>query len=142
MGGELGCIDPGSLPRGQCLGAAGSDDGFPDPKRGARNQSFRLIVKPEIWGCQARLRLSNVFGNQAVTFAGVHVGLQQAGSAVTAGTNRPVAFAGSSTVTLAPGASIWSDPVALPLGLWRRRRADGRAASWRSASTFPARAAR
>ena len=29
---------------------------FPSPETGARDQSFRLIVKPEIWGSKTRVR--------------------------------------------------------------------------------------
>ena len=44
---------------------------FPDPAKGATDQSFRLIVRPDIWGRQARLRLSNAFGTKPVTFDAV-----------------------------------------------------------------------
>jgi lysophospholipase L1-like esterase len=101
---------------------------FPAPKAGARDQSFRLIVKPETWGCHTRLRMSNAFGTQPVTFADVHVGLQQSSSAVVPGTNRPVSFGRQKQVTVAAGASAWSDPVALPFAckvdpktLWGRK---------------------
>src|SRR5947209_3671835 len=46
---------------------------FPAPEAGARDQTFRLIVMPDIWGKQARLRLSNAFGTKPVTFDGAHV---------------------------------------------------------------------
>lgn len=49
---------------------------FPDAAEGARDQTFRLTVKPDIWGRQARIRLSNAFGTKAVTFGDVHVGLR------------------------------------------------------------------
>ena len=62
---------------------------FPDAARGAVDQSFRLIVRPDIWGKQARIRLSNAFGTQPVTFDGVFVALQNSGSAVLSGTSRP-----------------------------------------------------
>ena len=41
---------------------------FPDPARGAADQSFRMIVRPDLWGDQARIRLSNVFGTKPVRF--------------------------------------------------------------------------
>ena len=41
---------------------------FPDPEKGARNQTFRMMVRPDVWGRQARLRFSNAFGTKAVTF--------------------------------------------------------------------------
>jgi lysophospholipase L1-like esterase len=87
---------------------------FPSADRGARDQSFRMIVKPEVWGREARLRFSNVLGTKAVTFDGVHVGLQLTSSAVVPGTNQPVTFGGKRSVTISPGESAWSDAVALP----------------------------
>ena len=41
---------------------------FPDPARGAADQSFRMIVRPDLWGGQARIRLSNAFGTKPVRF--------------------------------------------------------------------------
>ena len=35
---------------------------FPSPEIGARDQSFRLIVRPDLWGRQVRLRFSNALG--------------------------------------------------------------------------------
>jgi lysophospholipase L1-like esterase len=88
---------------------------LPSPETGARDQSFRLVVKPEIWGREARIRLSNALGARPVTFADVFVGLHQASSAVVAGTNQPVTFRGGRrSVTVKPGDSVWSDPVRLP----------------------------
>jgi lysophospholipase L1-like esterase len=87
---------------------------FPSPAAGANDQTFRLVAKPGLWGRQARLRLSNVFGTRPVTFDGVHVGLQMGGPALVPGTNRPVSFGGKDSVTVPPGMSVWSDPVALP----------------------------
>jgi lysophospholipase L1-like esterase len=87
---------------------------FPDATKGATDQSFRLIVRPDIWGKQARIRLSNAFGTKPVTFDAVHIGLQQSGSAILAGTNRPVSFGARTKVTVAPGASAVSDAVTLP----------------------------
>jgi lysophospholipase L1-like esterase len=87
---------------------------FPSPAVGANDQTFRLIVKPGLWGREMRLRLTNVFGTKRVTFDGVHVGLQRGGPELVPGTNRPVSFGGKDGVTVQPGASMWSDPVALP----------------------------
>lgn len=87
---------------------------FPSPETGARDQSFRLIVKPELWGAKTRFRFSNALGTQPVTFDGVFIGMQWSGSAVMPGTNRAVKFGGKNAVTVAPGDSVWSDAVALP----------------------------
>ncbi len=80
----------------------------------AKDQSFRLIVAPEIWGRVARLRFSNVLGTKPVTFDGVFVGLHLTSSALVPGTNRRVTFNGKGSVTIPPGESAWSDAVALP----------------------------
>src|SRR5437763_8383722 len=87
---------------------------FSSESAGANDQTFRLIVRPDLWGREARLRLTNVFGIKPVTFDNIYVGLQMGGPALLKGTNRPVRFAGSNNVTVAPGISVWSDPVELP----------------------------
>ena len=87
---------------------------FPDPATGARDQTFRLMVRPDLWGRQARIRLSNAFGKKPVSFDGVHVGLQSSSAALVRGSNRPVTFSGKPSITIPPGGSAWSDPVALP----------------------------
>ncbi|MBN8988662.1 MAG: lysophospholipase [Rhizobiales bacterium] len=87
---------------------------FPDPAVGARDQTFRLIVRPDLWGRQARIRLSNAFGTRPVTFDGVCAGLQLGSAALLRGSNRLVTFGGKMSVTVPPGDSVWSDPVTLP----------------------------
>ena len=87
---------------------------FPSADTGARDQSFRLIVKPEFWGKAARMRFSNALGTQPITFDGAFIGMQWSGSAVMPGTNRPITFGGKNSVTVAPGDSVWSDAVNLP----------------------------
>lgn len=86
---------------------------FPAAERGARDQSFRMIVKPEIWSRETRLRLSNALGSRPVTFDGVFIGLHLGSSAVVPGTSRRVTFTGKSSVTVPPGESMWSDAVTL-----------------------------
>src|SRR5665213_2043764 len=86
---------------------------FPSPEPGARDQMFRLIVRPDIWGTRARLRFSNAFGTKPVAFDSVFAGLQLSGAAIVAGTNRAVMFGGKSSVSIAPGDSAWSDAVTL-----------------------------
>jgi lysophospholipase L1-like esterase len=87
---------------------------LPATQTGARDQTFRLIVQPDIWGRQARLRFSNALGSQPVTLDGIFAGLQMSGAAVAPATNQSVQFAGKPAVTIPPGGSVWSDPVALP----------------------------
>jgi len=87
---------------------------FPDPGRGARDQTLRLVLRPSLWGKQVRFRFSNAFGTQPLTLDGVHVGLQLGGAALVPGTNQPVRFGDAETVTIPAGGMAWSDAVTLP----------------------------
>ena len=104
----------GPYPSGNASAQPDQKFAFPVPTAGANDQSFRLIVRPSLWGRQARLRLSNVFGTRPVNFDGAHIGLQMAGPAIVRGTNHSVTFAGKDSVMVPPDTSVWSDPVALP----------------------------
>lgn len=90
---------------------------FPAPATGASNQSMRMIVRPTVWGRQARLRFSNAMGTRPLTLDGVFAGLQHGGAAVMPGTNQPVRFGGAAGVTIPPGQQVWSDAVALPFAV-------------------------
>ena len=87
---------------------------LPSPEAGAHDQTFRMILKPELWGQRIRLRFSNAFGAKPVTFDGAYAGLQMSGAALMPGTNQRVLFAGKRTVTIPPGGQAWSDSVNLP----------------------------
>lgn len=82
----------------------------------AREQSFRLIVHPSVWGEQWRIRLSNNFGTAPVTIGHAFVGVQESGSNVVPGTNRKLTFGGSQAVTIPVGTEVFSDPVHLETG--------------------------
>jgi len=87
---------------------------FPTPEAGARDQTFRLVLMPEMWGRQARVRFTNVFGTKPLTIDGAYAALQLGSATLVAGTSRPVTFGGKPSVTIAPGKDAWSDAVALP----------------------------
>jgi lysophospholipase L1-like esterase len=86
---------------------------FPAAARGARDQTLRLTVRPDAWGPETRVRLTNAWGTQPVTFDAVTIGLQMSGAALVPGTNHDVTFGGSRRVVVEPGAVRWSDPVRL-----------------------------
>ena len=88
---------------------------FPDPAQGAIDQSFRLIVKPDLWGNGFRIRLANTFGTQAITFAQIYIGVSATGGNIVRGTNRPVSFGGQPNVNIPPGRSVYSDAIDLEL---------------------------
>ena len=93
MGGGLGRLVARTLPGRQRLGAASSRFAFPGRERRPRpDLPPHRAARP--LGRRTRLRFSNVFGAQAVTFDGVFAGLQRSGGAVVPGTNQPFASAG------------------------------------------------
>ena len=73
-----------------------------------------MIVRPDLWGNRARIRLSNAFGLRPIRFESIAIGLQFESSAVVAGTNQPITFNGKNGVEIAPGEDAWSDAVTLP----------------------------
>jgi hypothetical protein len=87
----------GPYPVGNASAQPDQRFGFPSPAEGANDQTLRLILRPGLWGREARLRLTNVFGVKPLTFDGVHVGLEMGGAVLVKGTNRPVRFAGKDT---------------------------------------------
>ncbi len=86
---------------------------FPFPASGSRDQTFRMMMRPDVWGRQARMRFTNALGTKPLALDGIYVGLQLGGPALVKGSNHPVVFGGKPEVTIAPGASVWSDPVDL-----------------------------
>jgi lysophospholipase L1-like esterase len=106
---------------------------LPSADTGASDQTFRLIVRPDVWGGQARLRFSNVFGTKPIMFDGIYAGLQSSGANLVPGTDRPVTFGGKSGVTIQPGKMLVSDPVPLP---WAKNAADPMLANRKLAVSF------
>ncbi|HEX4583741.1 MAG TPA: GDSL-type esterase/lipase family protein [Burkholderiaceae bacterium] len=102
----------GPYPSGAAV--AQPDLSFAFPTSSANDQTFRLIVRPDLWSSQMRVRFTNLVGNQAITFDGIFVGLQKTGATIEGGTTQPITFGGNGSLTLQPGQTEWSDPVSLP----------------------------
>jgi lysophospholipase L1-like esterase len=81
--------------------------------RGFDDQTIRDIVWTSAGGQAARIRLSNQFGTHPVTFGQIDIGLSAGGPFIVDGTSHRVTFHGSTSVTIAPGAAVVSDPVAM-----------------------------
>lgn len=77
----------------------------------ADGRGYRLVVHTSVGGTGLRVRLSNAFGDQPVTFANVHAGLQRDGAALVPGSNRRLTFGGARTVTVPSGGIVYSDPL-------------------------------
>ena len=104
----------GPYPSGNATAQPELKFALPSQETGARDQTFRLMIKPTLWGNRARLRFSNAFGSKPVTFDGAFIGMQAGGAALMPGSNRPVTFGGKKSVTVPPGGQAWSDAVTLP----------------------------
>ena len=90
---------------------------------GATDQTFRLIIKPDLWGDTFRIRLSNVFGTKPVTFGAATIGLQEYQANIVRGTNTRVTFNGSPSVQVPAGGEVFSDAVNLEFAERLGRRA-------------------
>jgi lysophospholipase L1-like esterase len=89
---------------------------FPNAIKGgatAVNQTFRSIIKPDLWSSTMRFKFSNVFGNVPLTLGSTTVGLQEYAGNVVPGTLARVTFGGRTSVTIAAGDEVWSDAVTL-----------------------------
>jgi lysophospholipase L1-like esterase len=85
------------------------------PPAALTNAVLRQIVRVSLGGSQLRVQFSNLFGNGPVTINSSHIALCNAAPAVDSTidttTDAALAFAGSASVTIAPGQEVWSDPI-------------------------------
>ncbi|MFJ8468938.1 SGNH/GDSL hydrolase family protein [Streptomyces swartbergensis] len=103
---------PASAPTGTGYGVvtwASSADRIGEAVDG---RGYRLVVRTSVGGTGLRVRLSNAFGNQPVTFDNVHAGLQRDGAALVPRSNRRLTFGGARSVTVPAGGIVYSDPLA------------------------------
>jgi lysophospholipase L1-like esterase len=92
--------------------------GSPQAPRGAipasvSNRTIRQFVHLSIGGGKVRLRLSNELGIRPLLIGAASVAVARANSELVPATLRQLTFAGSRSVTIAPGAPALSDPVEL-----------------------------
>lgn len=77
------------------------------------NQTVRQIMYVSIGGDQVRVRLSNALGSQPLTVNSTRIAESVGGAAINPATDTPVTFGSSTSVTLAAGTEILSDPAPL-----------------------------
>ena len=82
---------------------------------GFTDQSVRMMSRTSVGGQQIRIRLSNAFGDDPVTFERTSVGIraEEGTAAIESGTLRIVTFGGDEAITIPPGGRIISDPIEL-----------------------------
>ena len=86
-------------------------DALPDGE--ASDQSFRMIVKPDLCGDTVRVHFSNVFGSRDLSLAAAAIGLKESAGNLVRGTNVRIAFDGKAGVLLPQGREVVSDPIHL-----------------------------
>ena len=76
-------------------------------------QTLRQIVRISIGGDRVRVRLSNRFGTAPLVIDAASIGIQDLGATVLPGSLRGLTFGGESSIAIAAGAKVLSDPVQL-----------------------------
>ncbi len=94
---------PGTLPNSE------------DQPEGIADQTLRLIAHTSVGGSSVRIRLSNVHGNKPIIIGAASVAIQSEGSTIQAGSSASLSFTGESTIAIARGAVVFSDPVSYPV---------------------------
>lgn len=93
--------------------AWGSTMAWAYPHQTTANDTVRSVVQVPVDGIAVKVRISNRFGNAPLVVGAATLGKVASGAALVAGSAVPLSFAGSPTVTVAPGSEVLSDPVAM-----------------------------
>lgn len=101
----------GPYPAGNPSAQPDLSHALPHPAVGAADQSFRMVLRPSVWGRAVRVRFCNVFGNRPLVLSTSHVALHGGGGGVRPGTAVQLTFGGHETLSVPPGACAWSDPA-------------------------------
>ncbi len=78
------------------------------------DETIRAVLTPTYGGSTVRVHLSNRFGTTAVRFSRTTIARKGAGAAIS-GSAVLMRFGGSSSITVAPGRDVESDPVSFKL---------------------------
>jgi lysophospholipase L1-like esterase len=81
--------------------------------RTLRNQTVRQVARISLGGSRARVEFSNEYGSQPLVIGGAHVALAGEKGVIAPGSDRVLTFSGRPSITVPPGAPVWSDPVDL-----------------------------
>lgn len=79
------------------------------------DQTVRQVARVSVGGQRLRIVLSNAYGSRPLMVGRATVALPQKSGAVIADSLHTVTFGGRDAATIPPGASLISDPVALPI---------------------------
>jgi len=89
----------------------------PAPAEGAAfsNQTLRMTARTSLGGDTLRVRLSNAYGSRKLTIGAARIALRSTGPEIVSASDRKLTFGGDEAATIAAGALLVSDPVALDL---------------------------
>lgn len=87
------------------------DPGNAPPAPGFSDSTLRQIVHVSIGGDQIRVRFTNAFGAGPLSMSSAHVALGAGGSAIKPESDRALTFADQPSVTIPPGALVYSDAL-------------------------------
>ncbi len=76
-------------------------------------QTVRQVASVSIGGERVRVVLSNEYGLWPLKIGAAHIALSDKGSAIVAGSGKPLTFGGRTSIVIPPGAPAISDPVDL-----------------------------
>jgi lysophospholipase L1-like esterase len=87
----------------------------PAPAEGAAfgNHTLRMTPRVILGGSQVRVRISNAYGVRPLVIGAARIGLRAEGAAIVPGSDRQLTFGGEAKATIAAGAVLVSDAVAL-----------------------------
>ncbi|RKP44298.1 SGNH/GDSL hydrolase family protein [Trinickia fusca] len=78
-------------------------------------RTVREIVYPTLSGRAVRIRMSNIYGRTPLEVADVRIAQSAGGASVRSGTSMPVTFGGRTSIVVAPGREVDSDPIAIDM---------------------------
>jgi lysophospholipase L1-like esterase len=79
------------------------------------NSTYRNVVRVSAGGSQVRVELTNEFGARPLTIGAAHIAVSAGIGAIEPGSDHALTFNGQATVTIPPGAPVYSDPVPLEI---------------------------
>ena len=94
---------------------AAAAPGLSPPLQNLHNQTVRMIARTSIAGRRVRIKLANAFNGMRVEIGAAHIALRDKDSTIVTASDRALTFGGTSTVKIAPGAVVVSDPVDLAI---------------------------
>ena len=77
------------------------------------DQTVSQVARVSLGGRRVRVVLSNEYGRWPFKVGAAQIARSDAGSAIVAGSGRPLTFGGRTSVVIPPGAPVVSDPVEL-----------------------------